>query len=74
MICILENAIQLYTEKIAGYARGYGTVLFFEDTAVVDGFAAKIPSYVQLLKNAFLAPKYSMIQPVEWRHNSLSGH
>jgi hypothetical protein len=39
-----EHAIQLYTKKIAEYASGYGTVLFFEDTAVINSFSAKIPS------------------------------
>jgi len=39
-----ENAIQLYTQKIGGYAGGYGTILFFEDTAVVDDISAKIAS------------------------------
>jgi predicted oxidoreductase (fatty acid repression mutant protein) len=30
------SVIELYTEKIAGYAAGYGTILFFDDTSVVD--------------------------------------
>jgi len=39
-----EAATKLYTTKIAEYAAGYGTVLFFEDTAVVEGICAKIPA------------------------------
>jgi len=38
-----ESAINLNTTKIKGYAAGYGTVMFFEDQAVIDGIAAKIP-------------------------------
>jgi predicted oxidoreductase (fatty acid repression mutant protein) len=34
----------LYTKKIAEYAAGYGTVLFFEDSAVVDAMCAKVPA------------------------------
>jgi predicted oxidoreductase (fatty acid repression mutant protein) len=33
---ISESVIELYTNKIAGYAAGYGTILFFDDTSVVD--------------------------------------
>lgn len=32
-------------EKIAGFANGYGTILFFDDTAVTSGFAAQFPRY-----------------------------
>jgi len=39
-----EGAIEMYTKKIKEYAAGYGTVMFFEDTAVVDGISAKIPT------------------------------
>jgi len=39
-----EAAIKLYTGKIAGHANGYGTILFFEDTATIDGIAAKMPA------------------------------
>jgi len=34
----------MYTKKIDEYAAGYGTVLFFEDSAVIDGISAKIPA------------------------------
>jgi len=30
------SVIELYTSKFAGYASGYGTVLFFDDTSVVE--------------------------------------
>jgi len=39
-----EGAIKLYTQKIAEYAAGYGTILFFEDQAVVNDMSAKILS------------------------------
>ena len=32
----LASVIELYTNKFAGYASGYGTVLFFDDTSVVE--------------------------------------
>jgi len=38
-----EATTNLYTKKINEYAAGYGTVLFFEDTVLIDGIAAKIP-------------------------------
>ncbi len=31
--------------KVNGFAAGYGTVLYFDDTAVTDEFAEKFPSY-----------------------------
>jgi len=39
-----ENAITMSTAKIAGYTGGYGTVLFFEDTAVINNLSAKMPA------------------------------
>ncbi|KZP17584.1 Nitroreductase [Athelia psychrophila] len=36
--------IQQNEAKIGGYAAGYGTVLFFEDQATIDTFAAQIPA------------------------------
>jgi uncharacterized protein len=39
-----EGAIKLYTQKIAEYAAGYGTILFFEDQAVINDMSAKILS------------------------------
>ncbi|WP_424244544.1 hypothetical protein Dip510_001797 [Elusimicrobium posterum] len=32
-------------EKINSFKAGYGTILFFEDTTVVEGLQAKFPSY-----------------------------
>lgn len=43
-----EASIKLYTTKIEEYAAGYGTVLFFEDNAVIEGISAKMPPYVYL--------------------------
>ena len=40
-----EAAIKLCTEKISGYAGGYGTILFFEDTAVIETTSTRIPGY-----------------------------
>ena len=31
--------------KIAGFSNGYGTILYFDDTAVTNGFAAQFPRY-----------------------------
>ncbi|KAG8856611.1 hypothetical protein FRB96_006371 [Tulasnella sp. 330] len=39
-----EAGKKTYGDKIAGYAAGYGTVIFFEDQAIVDGWAAKMPA------------------------------
>jgi predicted oxidoreductase (fatty acid repression mutant protein) len=40
-----EAAIKLSTKKISEYAAGYGTVLFFEDAAVVQANSARNPKY-----------------------------
>jgi len=39
-----QTSIKTYTQKIEGYAAGYGTVLFFEDQSVIGEIAAKIPA------------------------------
>lgn len=44
-----EEAIKVSTEKIKGYAAGYGAVMFFEDQAPIDSIAAKMPAYVECL-------------------------
>jgi len=36
------------TQKLAEYAAGYGTVLFFEDQATINALIAKIRTYVSL--------------------------
>jgi predicted oxidoreductase (fatty acid repression mutant protein) len=36
-------AIALYTKKIDEYAAGYGTVLFFEDQAVLEAWGKNMP-------------------------------
>lgn len=38
-----EAALKTNRDKVLGYAGGYGTVLFFADTAVVDGIVKKMP-------------------------------
>jgi predicted oxidoreductase (fatty acid repression mutant protein) len=38
-----EGAIKLFTKKMDEYAAGYGTVLFFEDTAVIQAMADQKP-------------------------------
>jgi predicted oxidoreductase (fatty acid repression mutant protein) len=38
----VEASIKVYTQKISEYAAGYGTVLFFEDQAIVNAMSAKI--------------------------------
>ena len=40
---VAESAIQLYSNKIAGYAAGYGTILFFEDTTIIGANAKRNP-------------------------------
>lgn len=40
-----EDRFPATRDKIAGFAAGHGTVLFFEDQAVVEGLQAKYPSY-----------------------------
>jgi predicted oxidoreductase (fatty acid repression mutant protein) len=34
--------------RIAGFQAGYGTVVFFEDDAVIQGFQEKIPAYASM--------------------------
>jgi predicted oxidoreductase (fatty acid repression mutant protein) len=34
----------MYTTKMNEYAAGHGTIMFFEDSAVVDSIAAKFPA------------------------------
>ena len=43
IIDLSERAINQNTTKIKEYAAGYGTVMFFEDQAVLDSLSAKIP-------------------------------
>lgn len=42
----IEANIKLSTAKIEAYTAGYGTVLFFEDKAVIEGIAASMPPCV----------------------------
>ncbi|ORY34346.1 Nitroreductase-like protein [Naematelia encephala] len=61
-----EGQIQFWTNKFdTQYAAGYGTVLFFEDDAVIEGYIAKMPAY----KEAFIAFSghvTGMLQIVVW--------
>lgn len=43
IIDLSESAINQNTIKIKEYAAGYGTVMFFEDQAVINSLSGKIP-------------------------------
>lgn len=67
-----EAALKTNRDKVLGYAGGYGTVLFFADTAVVDGIVKKMPN----LKTVF--PIWSeassgMLQYLVWTAFSADG-
>ena len=42
------ESLERQKERIAGFKAGYGTVLFFEDEAVITGFQKNIPQYAHM--------------------------
>jgi predicted oxidoreductase (fatty acid repression mutant protein) len=42
---VAPEAFAKTEEKIASFARGHGTILYFDDTAVTQGLQAQFPSY-----------------------------
>lgn len=43
---LIAAQIKANATKILEYAQGYGTILFFEDEAVLDGLRARLPKLV----------------------------
>lgn len=58
--------------RLAGFAAGYGTVLFFEDAAVVAGLQEKIPAYADNFP-VWSEQSAGMLQYVVWVSLSAEG-
>jgi predicted oxidoreductase (fatty acid repression mutant protein) len=57
----VEDHAKATADKIDGvFKAGYGTVLFFSETAIVDGWGNQMPPYAEVSErpfyNSFLSP------------------
>ncbi|KAJ7254330.1 Nitroreductase-like protein [Mycena haematopus] len=69
----LEGDHKARTEsRLTSHAGGYGSVLFFEDKAVVDEIAAKFPSYAELFP-VWSSNAAGILQSNVWTSLSLEG-
>ncbi|MFT9497082.1 nitroreductase family protein [Anaerosolibacter sp.] len=59
-------------EKINGFGSGYGTVLFFEDQAVIEGLQKKFPSYKENFQT-WSQHSAGMLQYVVWASLEVEG-
>ncbi|MDF2545386.1 MAG: putative nitroreductase family protein [Anaerosolibacter sp.] len=59
-------------EKINGFGSGYGTVLFFEDQAVIEGLQQKFPSYKESFQT-WSQHSAGMLQYVVWASLEVEG-
>ncbi|WVQ76294.1 hypothetical protein IAR50_005959 [Cryptococcus sp. DSM 104548] len=55
------------------YKAGYGTVIFFEDQDVINGFAAKLPPYAQLFP-VWSDNSAGIVQHIVWTALVAEGH
>ena len=60
-----EDRFPATKQKIASFAAGYGTVLFFEDDAVVTGLQKKFPLYKEAF-SVFSCQSSGMLQYMVW--------
>ncbi|WVQ80376.1 hypothetical protein IAT38_002481 [Cryptococcus sp. DSM 104549] len=64
----------LYTKKInENYRAGFGTVIFFEDQDIINGFAAKLPPFAQLFP-VWSDNSAGILQHIVWTALTAEGH
>jgi len=67
-----EEQFSSTAERMASFASGYGTVLFFEDQSVVEGLQAQFPSYADNFP-IWSNQSAGMLQFVVWTSLELEG-